>query len=311
MPCPAAQEEKALYKQTKPDAEAMEVGGNSDVGAAQKLRAPKQCEVPRLARPAPDNPQLATDTTVVLVLKKPASETPISRFELELYDELSGKKTSEKIEDADLWMSQAHADGSFEYTLQLPLDAGKGYRVQVFAVGTGATQNGMRSKPFTFCTPKPRPPPPECPAKPEADDVKQTEFVLTFKLPVSVAPITQVEVLFREDNDLFQDAEDWDQFDLLSFQWKDSPVGTSFIDTLESLDPGTRYVVKWRVHGEEWSAYSEELSVKTQSAEPSAPTQSASPAGPATSASPTTPAAPAAPKVCPNPNSNPRGLSLP
>jgi hypothetical protein len=294
--------------QTKPDAEAMDMEISSDAGAAQKLPAPKQCEVPRLARPAPDNPQLATDITVVLVLKKPASVTAISRFEVELYDELSHKKTSEKIENAELWTTLADADGSFEYALQQPLHAGKGYRVQVFAVGTGATQNGMRSKKFTFCTPKPRPPPPECPEKPEADDVKQTEFVLTFKLPVSVAPITQVEVLFREDNDLFQDAEDWDQFNLLSV-WKDSPAGTSFIDTLESLDPGTRYVVKWRVQSEEWSAYSEELSVKTKPAEPSAPTQSSAlPAGPATSVSPTTPAAPAAPKVYPNSNPNPRGL---
>ena len=274
---------------------ARSVGSSSDAGVAQKLPAPKQCETPRLAKSALDNPQVAIETPVTLKLKRPSSKTPISRFEIELCDELTGEKKTEKIEDPEVWTSQAGADGSFEYTLQMQLDAGRRYRAQVFAVGTGAKQNGMRSKPLTFSTPMPRVPPPERPAKPEADDVQQTELVMTFTLPKSDAPITQIEVLFREDNDLFQDSEAWDEMDLLPELWKDS-TDSIFIDKLDSLEPGTRYLIKWRVRSEEWSDYSEELSVCTAPADPTAPSQSASPSGLTTSASPTTPAASAAPK---------------
>ena len=289
----------AHYQKPKRDAKVAEVRSSSDAVAAKKPPAPKQCEEPRLARPAPDDANLATETMVTLMIQPPDSVTPISQFEVELYDELTSEKLAvEKIEDTDLWTMQA---GSFEYTLQQSLDKGKPYSVKVLAVGTGARQKGHRSRPLIFSTPKPWAPPPERPARPTADVVDQTQVVASFTPPKSVAPITQVQVLYREDNELFQDSEDWDELDVL---WKDPrewKPNNPFIESFEPVEPGTTYVIKWRVRSEEWSEYSEELSVRTKPAEPSLPAQAASPAGPAfSSSSPIASAAPkkAAPEVC-------------
>ncbi|KAL3928708.1 MAG: hypothetical protein SGPRY_002276 [Prymnesium sp.] len=222
------------------------------------LPAPKQCEPPRLAQSVPGSPLLATDTVVTLQLKKPRSETKISCFEIELVDELAQNKISEKIADENIW-SQAGTDGSFEYTLQQQLVMDRKYTVKVFAVGTGAKQKGMRSKPFSFSTPKPPPPPPERPAKPEAQVVEQKDLVLAFTLPSSVAPIQQFEALYCEDK-LSCSPENWDEIDL-PLPKDDGHV--TFKSPLGGLEPGTCYLIKWRVRSEEWSAYSDELRVDT------------------------------------------------